>query len=186
KRIESEHGVPFLLSAARAFVAVVLCSTRVSARGVPRGSMRRASPAAKSRGEMAGGARHTPSILFFVGAPRRFGTHPPPGVVPPMTCRPRLLLLGLALLPSLGPAQKPVEPGKAEATFKVLPGLEIRLWASEPLFVNPTCMDIDHQGRVWVCESVNYRNKLHRRPKLHRAEGDRIVILEDTTGTGKP
>ena len=53
-----------------------------------------------------------------------------------------------------------VPPDKAEATFTVHnPDLEWKLWASEPLFVNPTCIDIDHMGRVWVCESVNYRTK---------------------------
>jgi putative membrane-bound dehydrogenase-like protein len=77
-----------------------------------------------------------------------------------------------------------VSPEKALQTFTVADGLELRLWASEPLFSNPTCIDIDHKGRVWVCESVNYRHKLLRRPP-NRPEGDRIVILEDTTGSGK-
>jgi putative membrane-bound dehydrogenase-like protein len=81
-------------------------------------------------------------------------------------------------------ASAQVPPEKAEATFTVADGLEFKLWASEPLFVNPTCIDIDHKGRVWVCESVNYRHTLHRRPP-NRKEGDRIVILEDTKGTGK-
>src|SRR4051812_31687396 len=95
-----------------------------------------------------------------------------------------LLLLGVLLLsPSLVPAQGP--PGKAEATFKASAGLEVKVWASEPLFVNPTCMDIDDRGRVWVCESVNYRNKLRGLKKFVRPAGDRIVILEDSKGTGK-
>src|SRR5713226_9398241 len=88
----------------------------------------------------------------------------------------------LLLLPVAAPAQVP--PEKVESTFTVAEGLEIKLWASEPLFVNPTCMDIDHKGRVWVCESVNYRHSLHHQPPL-RPEGDRIVILEDTKGIGK-
>jgi putative membrane-bound dehydrogenase-like protein len=92
-----------------------------------------------------------------------------------------VLTLPLAL-PAAGPAQVP--PEKALSTFSVSDGLEISLWASEPLFANPTCMDIDHKGRVWVCESVNYRTKLHKKP-FNREEGDRIVILEDTTGSGK-
>jgi putative membrane-bound dehydrogenase-like protein len=75
-------------------------------------------------------------------------------------------------------------PERAVSTFTVSQGLEISLWASEPLFANPTCIDIDHKGRIWVCESVNYRHKLHRRPP-NRPEGDRILILEDTKGTGK-
>jgi putative membrane-bound dehydrogenase-like protein len=95
----------------------------------------------------------------------------------------RLLIFCVVFtLPSVAVAQVP--PERCEATFTVADGLEMKLWASEPLFANPTCMDIDHLGRVWVCESVNYRTKLHRKP-LNRAEGDRIVILQDTTGSGK-
>ena len=85
-------------------------------------------------------------------------------------------------LPPLACAQ--VTPDKAISTFKVADGLQIELFAAEPLFVNPTCMDVDHKGRVWVCESVNYRRINFNRPIL-RPEGDRIVILEDTKGTGK-
>ena len=69
------------------------------------------------------------------------------------------------LTSALGTAHAQVAPDKAISTFTVhADGLEMSLWASEPLFFNPTCMDIDHKGRVWVCESVNYRNKLHRKP----------------------
>jgi putative membrane-bound dehydrogenase-like protein len=78
-----------------------------------------------------------------------------------------------------------VPPEKAEATFKVNdPELEWKLWAHESMFSNPTCIDIDHLGRVWVCESVNYRHTLFRKPP-NRPEGDRILILEDSKGTGK-
>ncbi len=100
-----------------------------------------------------------------------------------MKCR-FLLLLGVffMLIPA---ANAQVPPEKALATFTVHdPDLDLSLWASEPLFANPTCIDIDHKGRVWVCESVNYRHKLHNRPP-NRPAGDRIVILEDSKGTGK-
>jgi putative membrane-bound dehydrogenase-like protein len=96
---------------------------------------------------------------------------------------PRLLCIVSSLAVPAAHAQLP--PEKAATTFTVADGLEMALWASEPLFVNPTCIDIDHKGRVWVCESVNYRNKLHGKKTLNRPEGDRIVILEDTKGTGK-
>lgn len=82
-------------------------------------------------------------------------------------------------------AHAQLTPEKAASAFTVADGLEMKLWAAEPLFANPTCIDIDHKGRVWVCESVNYRNKLHRKKKLNRPQGDRIVILEDSKGTGK-
>jgi putative membrane-bound dehydrogenase-like protein len=52
------------------------------------------------------------------------------------------------------------------------------------MVVNPTNMDIDAKGRVWVCEGINYRPRLNvgndTIPK-----GDKIVILEDTDGDGK-
>jgi putative membrane-bound dehydrogenase-like protein len=100
-----------------------------------------------------------------------------------MNSRPTLLVLSLILgLESAAFAQIP--PEKSLSTFTVSDGLEISLWASEPLLANPTCIDIDHKGRIWVCESVNYRHTLHRRP-ARRPEGDRILILEDTKGTGK-
>ena len=96
----------------------------------------------------------------------------------------RYLVPGLVLLATtVAFAQLP--PSKGEQSFEVARGLSFSLWASEPLFVNPTCMDVDHKGRVWVCESVNYRNKLRRFPRLTRPAGDRIVILEDSKGTGR-
>ncbi len=42
----------------------------------------------------------------------------------------------------------------------VLPdGMEIVPWATSPLLHNPTNMDTDHLGRIWVTEGVNYRNR---------------------------
>jgi putative membrane-bound dehydrogenase-like protein len=94
----------------------------------------------------------------------------------------RLALFVSLLTPTALHAQ--VTPSKALETFKVSSGLDLQLWAAEPLFVNPTCMDLDHKGRVWVVESINYRCTLHRQP-LREPRGDRILILEDTRGTGK-
>jgi len=63
--------------------------------------------------------------------------------------------------------------------FTVAPGLKADLFAAEPQIQNPTNIDIDHRGRVWAVEAVNYRAYDHLRP-----EGDRVVILEDTKGNG--
>jgi putative membrane-bound dehydrogenase-like protein len=64
-------------------------------------------------------------------------------------------------------------------------GLEVRLWASSPLLHNPTSLDIDERGRVWVAEGVNYRGFRNKdKVGLWRNEGDRIVILEDRDGDG--
>src|SRR5262245_28429300 len=57
-------------------------------------------------------------------------------------------------------------------------GLEVTLFASEPMVRNPANMDIDARGRVWCTEGVNYR-VWQKWGKLQPL-GDRIVILEDT------
>lgn len=62
--------------------------------------------------------------------------------------------------------------------------LDIELFASEPMLINPTNMDIDEKGRVWVCEGYNYRYSLHP-DNPYNKEGDRIIIMEDTDGDGK-
>ena len=72
-------------------------------------------------------------------------------------------------------------PGKAISNLDVYPGLEATLFASEPMLANPTNIGIDHSGRIWVCDVVNYRE--HAR-ESHHPEGDRILILEDTDGDG--
>src|SRR5206468_465330 len=63
--------------------------------------------------------------------------------------------------------------------FSVPDGFEVTVWARSPLLHNPTNMDIDAQGRIWVTQGVNYRRHLGRDP-----EGDRVVVLEDTNGNG--
>jgi hypothetical protein len=37
-------------------------------------------------------------------------------------------------------------------------GFTATVWAESPQFYNPTNMDVDAKGRVWVTEAVNYRN----------------------------
>ena len=71
-------------------------------------------------------------------------------------------------------------PQDAVAGLTVHPGLEATLTASEPQLLSLTNLDIDHRGRIWVCEVVNYRRHNGERP-----EGDRILILEDTDHDGK-
>jgi putative membrane-bound dehydrogenase-like protein len=61
--------------------------------------------------------------------------------------------------------------------------LELTLFASEPMMSNPTNMDVDDRGRVWIAEAYNYRTKLNPRNPT-RDEGDRILIMEDTDGDG--
>ena len=74
-------------------------------------------------------------------------------------------------------AAKPAAPDSLE----VADGLHATLVAEAPMLTNPTNIDVDARGRIWVVEGVNYRKF---KPKPLRAAGDRIVILEDTNGDG--
>jgi putative membrane-bound dehydrogenase-like protein len=65
-------------------------------------------------------------------------------------------------------------------------GLEGSLFAGEPNLFNPTDIDIDHLGRVWVCEAVNYRHFANKGVIGDKGDkGDRIVIVEDSDHDGK-
>jgi putative membrane-bound dehydrogenase-like protein len=75
-------------------------------------------------------------------------------------------------------------PDQSLARLEPAAGLEVKLWASEPMVTNPTSMAIDERGRIWVSEAVNYRRALRNQPPVREA-GDRIVILEDTNQDGK-
>ena len=64
--------------------------------------------------------------------------------------------------------------------------LEATLWAESPMLYNPTNMDVDSKGRIWVTEAVDYRNYNNDSTKfLHFSQGDRVMILEDTNHDGK-
>lgn len=69
--------------------------------------------------------------------------------------------------------------------FAAPDGARVELWAESPLFYNPTALDVDAQGRVWVAEAVNYRQWQGRNPGRHHDAGDRIVVLEDRDGDGR-
>src|SRR6516165_3471829 len=79
--------------------------------------------------------------------------------------------------PSGQPYLKPEESVKR---MKVADGFEVKLFAAEPMVVNPIAMTVDEKGRVWVIECFEYPS---RTPK-GKMPRDRIVILEDTKGTG--
>ncbi len=91
-------------------------------------------------------------------------------------------ILAAGLLCSAARAQ--VSPEKSAAMLKPAEGLEATLWASEPMVVNPTTMDIDSRGRVWITEGQNYRYTHNSKfPRVPNA--DKIKILDDTDGDGK-
>ena len=91
----------------------------------------------------------------------------------------------VALLPGQS-ARAQVAATETAAKLKPAPGLEAKLWAAEPMLLNPTTIDVDSRGRVWVAEGLNYRLTRGGNRRFHRIEeADRIRILEDTDGDGK-
>ncbi|MCA8998048.1 MAG: DUF1080 domain-containing protein [Planctomycetaceae bacterium] len=84
-----------------------------------------------------------------------------------------------------GPIAASHESIDALEQLDVHPELEADLFASEPMMTNPASIDIDHLGRVWVCEAINYRAFRNADVIGDRKEGDRILILEDTDGDAK-
>lgn len=96
------------------------------------------------------------------------------------------MLAGIALLSAScnqSKTQDEHSPELSLADLKVYDGLEVGLFASEPVFSNPTNIAIDARGRIWVCEAYNYRNRLNPNNPV-KEEGDRILILEDTDQDG--
>src|SRR5262245_25986237 len=95
-------------------------------------------------------------------------------------------------LRSLKPVELPPEPPprtesavakftpQPHPTFTVAEGLEVNLWAENPLLAKPIQMNWDPRGRLWVASSEVY-------PQVEPGQtpNDKIIILEDTTGTGK-
>src|ERR1041384_4680337 len=65
--------------------------------------------------------------------------------------------------------------------LKTTEGLEVQMMASEPILRNPTNIDVDDRGRIWVTEAFNYRPG---QGSTTIPEGDRIMILEDNDGDG--
>ena len=72
-------------------------------------------------------------------------------------------------------------------TLYVPEGFEVELWAESPMLYNPTNMDVDARGRIWVTEAVEYRD-FNNKPADRfnfKDKGDRVMILEDTDHDGK-
>jgi hypothetical protein len=79
---------------------------------------------------------------------------------------------------------KPRDFGRNEPltrpNFEVAEGMEVSLWAENPLLTKPIQMNFDPQGRLWVATSEVY-------PQLEPGQtaADRILVLEDTRGSGR-
>ncbi|MCA9100100.1 MAG: c-type cytochrome [Planctomycetales bacterium] len=69
-------------------------------------------------------------------------------------------------------------PQSELADLKTADGIDVALFASEPMITNPSAIDVDTQGRVWVAEIQFYRSQAKHPP------ADKIKVLEDTDGDG--
>lgn len=111
--------------------------------------------------------------------PKPVAAAPSPAPQPPAKAQPA----SKPTAPVKDPAPKQADPhlpSEALTSMKVHPQLEAQLFAAEPALLSPSAIDVDHLGRVWVCEVINYRKNQGKRP-----EGDRILILEDRDSDGK-
>jgi putative heme-binding domain-containing protein len=73
------------------------------------------------------------------------------------------------------------DPEIERKSFQVADGFEVNLFAADPQLAKPIQMNFDPQGRLWVASSEVY-------PQIQPGQtaNDRILILEDTDGDGKP
>jgi putative heme-binding domain-containing protein len=72
------------------------------------------------------------------------------------------------------------DPNNELNGFKIADGFEIKLFAADPMIEKPIQMNWDAKGRMWCATSQTY-------PQLvpGQVPNDKVVILEDTTGSGK-
>ena len=73
-----------------------------------------------------------------------------------------------------------VDPAEEQRSFQLAEGLEVNLFASEPMVRKPIQMVWDAKGRLWVASSAIYP---HIKPG--QTQSDQILILEDTDHDGK-
>ncbi len=72
------------------------------------------------------------------------------------------------------------KPENALLALETHPGLEVTLFASEPMVTNPTNIDVDARGRVWVCEAYNYGlTESQVKEKGGRSASSRIPMATD-------
>ncbi len=97
----------------------------------------------------------------------------------PLQTMRRLAFAMLALHGTACAAFAQKTPDEELATLRVPEGMEVSLFASEPLITNPAAIDVDTHGRVWVAEIQWYRGGAKQPP------ADKIKVLEDTDGDGR-
>ncbi len=77
------------------------------------------------------------------------------------------------------PRYPAVEPKDAIGTWKVKPGFKLELAVAEPNVRSPIAITFDENGRMFVCEMIDYSEMRDVTPHLGR-----ISMLEDKDGDG--
>src|SRR5437763_1018770 len=114
-----------------------------------------------------------------------------------------LLLLCACTSWPLRAAAQGYSPSEAVSHMTTPDGLQVKIFASEPMIAQPVCIEFDDRGRLWVIQYLQYPNPAGlKRVKVDRFSrtqydavpdppprgpkgADRITILEDTDGDGK-
>ena len=87
-------------------------------------------------------------------------------------------VLTYVVLLATGQAIAQRSPEEELKSLRVAEGLDVSLFACEPLITNPAAIDVDTHGRVWVAEIQWYR------AAAKEPAADKIKVLEDTDGDG--
>jgi putative membrane-bound dehydrogenase-like protein len=83
--------------------------------------------------------------------------------------------------PSKTSGTMPLSPQQSLAAIRIKPELVVELVAAEPLLNSPVAIDFGPDGKLWVCEMIDYPEG-----KAGKFEpGGRIRFLESTKGDGK-
>ena len=114
-----------------------------------------------------------------------------------------LLLLGVLSLDLRIAMGQGFSAAEAAGRMSVADGLEVRLFASEPMVRQPVAIEFDDRGRLWVIQYLQYPNpeglkrvavdrysrtsydRIPEPPPRGPKGADRISILEDRDGDGR-
>src|SRR5580704_511898 len=91
-----------------------------------------------------------------------------------------VLLIPANLFAQSGAKVPDPDPELERKSFVLPEGFEVNLFAADPQLAKPIQMNFDARGRLWVVSSETY-------PQIKPGDkaDDKIIILEDTKGTGK-
>jgi putative membrane-bound dehydrogenase-like protein len=77
------------------------------------------------------------------------------------------------------------DPPSAEESansFSLPEGVDVKVWAGEPMVQNPIAMAWDKKGRMWIAENYTYGS---RKIRFDLSLRDRVIVLSDTDGDGQ-